>query len=81
MCFPSAEFGMKDDLRKMEVGGVSSRDLYVKREFDVWLNSFHVAHESIQWSIRSIPNPSGHLKFAPPYFLVCTCGRCPDRSR
>ncbi|XP_034390746.1 F-box only protein 31 isoform X1 [Cyclopterus lumpus] len=24
------EFGMKDDLRKMEVGGVSSRDLYVK---------------------------------------------------
>ncbi|XP_032379340.1 F-box only protein 31 isoform X1 [Etheostoma spectabile] len=25
------EFGMKDDLRKMEVGGVSSRDLYVKR--------------------------------------------------
>lgn len=25
-----AEFGMKDDLRKMEVGGVSSRDLYVK---------------------------------------------------
>ena len=25
---------MKDDLRKMEVGGVSSRDLYVKREFD-----------------------------------------------
>ncbi|XP_029290296.1 LOW QUALITY PROTEIN: F-box only protein 31 [Cottoperca gobio] len=26
-----AEFGMKEDLRKMEVGGVSSRDLYVKR--------------------------------------------------
>ncbi|XP_041651862.1 F-box only protein 31 isoform X1 [Cheilinus undulatus] len=25
------EFGMKEDLRKMEVGGVSSRDLYVKR--------------------------------------------------
>ncbi|XP_029992749.1 F-box only protein 31 isoform X2 [Sphaeramia orbicularis] len=24
------EFGMKEDLRKMEVGGVSSRDLYVK---------------------------------------------------
>ncbi|XP_041794934.1 F-box only protein 31 isoform X1 [Chelmon rostratus] len=24
------EFGMKDDLRKMEVGGVSSQDLYVK---------------------------------------------------
>lgn len=33
-CVLSAEFGMKDDLRKMEVGGVSSRDLYVKREFD-----------------------------------------------
>lgn len=27
------EFGMKDDLRKIEVGGVSSHDLYVKREF------------------------------------------------
>ncbi|KAL6106971.1 fbxo31 [Pungitius sinensis] len=26
-----AEFGMKEDLRRMEVGGVSSRDLYVKR--------------------------------------------------
>lgn len=26
---------MKDDLRKMEVGGVSSQDLYVKREFDL----------------------------------------------
>ncbi|KAM8891280.1 F-box only protein 31 [Spinachia spinachia] len=25
-----AEFGMKEDLRRMEVGGVSSRDLYVK---------------------------------------------------
>uniref|UniRef100_A0A8C4GSP4 F-box domain-containing protein n=1 Tax=Dicentrarchus labrax TaxID=13489 RepID=A0A8C4GSP4_DICLA len=25
------EFGMRDDLRKMEVGGVCSRDLYVKR--------------------------------------------------
>lgn len=24
---------MKDDLRKLEVGGVSSHDLYVKREF------------------------------------------------
>ena len=33
VCFLFAEFGMKDDLRKMEVGGVSSRDLYVKREF------------------------------------------------
>jgi len=45
MCFLSAEFGMKDDLRKMEVGGVSSRDLYVKRELDCWLNSSHVTHE------------------------------------
>lgn len=27
------EFGLKDDLRKIEVGGVSSHDLYVKREF------------------------------------------------
>lgn len=27
------EFGMKDDLRKIEVGGVSCHDLYVKREF------------------------------------------------
>lgn len=24
---------MKDDLRKIEVGGVSSHDLYVKREY------------------------------------------------
>lgn len=30
-----AEFGMKEDLRKMEVGQVSSRDLYVKCEFDL----------------------------------------------
>lgn len=64
LCFPSAEFGMKDDLRKMEVGGVSSRDLYVKREFDFSLNSRH-------------PNPSGHLTFAPSYFLVYTWGKCP----
>lgn len=28
----STEFGMKDDLRKMEVAGVSSRELYVKRK-------------------------------------------------
>lgn len=28
----SLEFGMKDDLRKMEVAGVSSRELYVKRK-------------------------------------------------
>lgn len=28
-----SEFGMKDDLRKIEVGGVSSHDLYVKREY------------------------------------------------
>lgn len=27
------EFGMKDDLRKIEVGGVSSHDLYVRREY------------------------------------------------
>lgn len=27
-----SEFGMKDDLRKMEVAGVSSRELYVKRK-------------------------------------------------
>ncbi|KAI5626914.1 F-box only protein 31 isoform X3 [Silurus asotus] len=27
----AAEFGMKDDLRKMEVAGMSSRELYVKR--------------------------------------------------
>lgn len=39
---------MKDDLRKMEAGGVSSHDLYVKREFDctffmttmTWSNNF-----------------------------------------
>lgn len=26
---------MKEDLRKIEAAGVSSRDLYVKREFDL----------------------------------------------
>lgn len=26
-----AEFGMKEDLRKVEAGGVTSQDLYVKR--------------------------------------------------
>lgn len=42
MCFLSAEFGMQQDLRKMEVGGVSSRDLYVKREYDC---QFKVSNE------------------------------------
>lgn len=28
----SSEFGMKDDLRKLEVAGMSSRELYVKRK-------------------------------------------------
>lgn len=37
--FPPLEFGMKDDLRKMEVAGVSSRELYVKRK-----NVSHAAH-------------------------------------
>ena len=27
-----AEFGLREDLRKMEVAGVSSKELYVKRE-------------------------------------------------
>lgn len=37
LCFLSAEFGMKEDLRKIEAGGISSRDLYVKREFQFLL--------------------------------------------
>lgn len=34
-CFCYPEFGMNEDLRKMEAGGVSSQDLYVKRLYHV----------------------------------------------
>lgn len=44
LCFLSAEFGMKEDLRRMEARGISSWDLYVKREFDYLLNRPHVAN-------------------------------------
>ena len=32
LCLSPKEFGMREDLRKMEVVGVSSRELYAKRE-------------------------------------------------
>lgn len=68
-CFLSAEFGMKEDLRKMEVGGVSSRDLYVKREFD----SSHVTTliDPIKYFIPSYSHcVIQHLHF---YLFLCIC--------
>lgn len=51
VCFLSAEFGMKEDLRKIEAGGVSSRELYVKREY-----SSEVTDQLIQIIIWFLPS-------------------------
>lgn len=55
VCFLSAEFGMKEDLRKIEAGGVSSRELYVKREYIWFLPSSAPSYYSPLFT--DLPNP------------------------
>lgn len=66
-CFLSAEFGMNEDLRKMEVGGVSSRDLYVKRELINQL-SCHPRVHPIKYLVHSYSIGSSNV-----YTLVFSC--------
>ena len=74
---------MKGDLRKVEVGGVSSRELYVKREFDLNTIGSHASHEFIQlinylfpsqsiiaFSICSLYIITVHLSLSPILFMI-----------